>query len=638
MNYTHYIDSALINGSHYGRGGFASPMKELNEQTVLVENSRENKNDSYRQKTKYDDRVDRYYSTYDLGALLQNSDSYLEGKLDTNEDKDCYFFSYSQRKFYEKMGLGTQVTIRPENIPQGCNYDLIVYDMQGNQVGIAKDNGNGVKELTLPDWNGSDRYTIKVENHGGGNVDSETPYRIRIAEERYQKQEKADGGQEYTEELERLHREQYDSLPEDERYAGEKSVEELLEKEASGELLDRQEEAYLKIFANLHDYERASAQGRIRNILFPKMEAALENAGIHVHGKEFVIEMDIYGKVIITGDLSDEEKQKAAGVLEEQFADELWDCHMQASNYTTAEFNRINAYRDVSVFLRKSTGGQYSWKDISVDGNGKISGLPQKMCHLLNLQESNGRYEQLRDDILMLYDYGHIYEMDEFSDYKVRYEVVESDVKIGSEREPATDKNTLSISVADQQFAVSVEQTPSALAMGSGKITSDLETFRNAVNSINEPLTINWNAVVDPYGIFKGLAMAESRLKQLADPTASKNDEDMQKVAEEYAQGKLDILIEKKKAMQDSGMAKSYSEEYAEYKTAYDAYHLENGGNLTAAMEGDAKKAYHIYKNIIDGVSVPIEDAEFLMLYNGTMYSAARSEYVRKTDGLYYAM
>lgn len=635
MNYTHYINSALINRSHYGKGRFASHMKELNEQTVLVENSRENKNDSYRQKTKYDDRTDRCYSTYDLGILLQNSDSYLEGKLDTNEDADCYSFSYSQKNFYEKMGLGTEVTVRLENIPEGCNYDLIVYDMRGNQVGIAKDNGDGSRELTLPDWNESDRYTIKVKNHGGGNVNTETPYRIRITEERYQKQEKADGGQEYTDEIEKLHREQYDSLSEDERYTGAKSVEELLEKKASGELLDRPEEAYLKIFANLHDYERASAQGRIRNTLFPKMEEALGNAGIHVQGKEFIIEMDIYGKITIAGDLSDEEKQKAAGVLEEQFADELWDRHMQASDYATEEFNRINAYKELSGFLRKSTGGQYSWKDISVDGNGKISGLPQKMCQLLNSQESNGRYEQLRDDILMLYGYGRVHGMDELSDYKVRYEVEESDIKIESEKGPVTDKDIRSIIVAGQQFTV--EQMPSDSALGSGKITSDLESFRKAANSLNEPLTVNWNAVVDPYGIFKSLAMAESRLKQLADPTASKKDEDMEKIAEEYAQGKIDILIEKKKAMLDSG-AKSFGEEYAEYKTAYNAYHSESGGNLIAAMTGDAKKAYNIYKNIIDGVSVPIEDAEFLMLYNGTMYTAARSEYVRKTDELYNTM
>lgn len=412
----------LITRSHYGSKGFASPMKELNEQTVLVENC-ENKNDSYRQKTKYDDRTDSYFSTYDLGILLQNKDSYLEGKLDSNGDVDCYSFSYAQKGFYEKMGVGTEVTIRLENIPEGCDYDLTVYDAKGNQIGIAKDNSDGSKELTLPDWDGSDRYTIRVENHGGGNVDAKEPYRIRIMEEKYQKQEKAEGGQDCGDEIERLHREQYDSLSEEERYTGTESVEGLLEKKASGEILDKREEAYLKIFANLHDYERAAANGRMINTLFPKMQEALEKAGVDVQGKGYAIEMDIYGKITVTGDLSEEEKRKAAGVLEEQFSDELWDCHMQTSDYTTAEFNRLNAYREISGFLGKATGGRYSWNDISVDGNGKISGLPGKMCQLLNLQESNGRYEQLRDDILTLCDYGKLHGMEGLSGYKVRYEV-----------------------------------------------------------------------------------------------------------------------------------------------------------------------------------------------------------------------
>ncbi len=119
----------------------------------------------------------------------------------------------------------------------------------------------------------------------------------------------------------KLHREQYDFLPEDERYTGTESVEGLLEKKASGEILDGREENYLKIFANLHDYERATANGRLRNILFPKIQEALEKAGIDVQNKEYLIEMDIYGKITVTGELSEEEKRKAADVLEEQFAD-----------------------------------------------------------------------------------------------------------------------------------------------------------------------------------------------------------------------------------------------------------------------------------------------------------------------------
>ena len=55
------------------------------------------------------------------------------------------------------------------------------------------------------------------------------------------------------------------------------------------------------------------------------------------------------------------------------------------------------------------------------------------MCQLLNSQESNGRYEQLRDDILMLYDYGRVYGMDALSGYKVRYEVAGSNIKIADD-------------------------------------------------------------------------------------------------------------------------------------------------------------------------------------------------------------
>ena len=210
------------------------------------------------------------------------------------------------------------------------------------------------------------------------------------------------------------------------------------------------------------------------------------------------------------------------------------------------------------------------------------------------------------------------------------------DSKMKSEVKSGTNKDTISISIAGQQFAA--EQRSSDSEMGLAKITSDLDSFRSAVKSMNEDLAVNWEATVDPYGTFRSFAKAESRLKQLQDPTASKKDEDMERVADEYAKSKIAILIEKKKAMLDSGTAKSYSEEYAEYKIAYDAYHSQNGGNLTEKMSGDTKKAYNIYKNIIDGTSISIEDEEFLMLHNRTMYIGAKGEYIRKIDELYNAM
>lgn len=188
-------------------------------------------------------------------------------------------------------------------------------------------------------------------------------------------------------------------------------------------------------------------------------------------------------------------------------------------------------------------------------------------------------------------------------------------------------KNTISIYIGEQQFTA--EKTASDSKMGAAKITSDLDSFRSALKSMNEPLPVNWEATVDPYGTFRSMAKVESRLKQLTDPNASKNDADMERVAEEYAKSKIDELIAKKKAMLDSGTAKNYGEEYAEYKTAYDAYHSENGNSLIEMMTGDTKKAYNIYKNILDGATVSIKDEEFLMLHNRTMYIGAKGEYLR---------
>lgn len=414
--YHQFISSPLWEGKRYGKGQFYSPLKDMREQTVLVENSRENKNDSYRQRTKYDDKVDCYFSTSNLSSLLGNQDSYLEGKLDSAEDVDCYAFSYVQRALYDRMGISSKITIRLENLTEGCGCDLVVYDKDGNQIGIAGKNSDGSRELTLPEWDYNRDYVIRVENRNGEAADVEGTYRIRITEER--SQNKSQGQQVfdrtfredkagYEKEVDRLHEEQYRALPEEDRYQGDESVEEMLGRLALGERLTKQELEYLKIFANLHDYERAEAAGRFQSKLYPEIVGRLKQSGIELEGKVWEFEIDAYGKVTISGNLSEEEKKQAEKILEEEFADRLWDTYMQASDMDTERYRQISAYREVNRFLQKATGGRYQWEDIYKDtdnfGNVRIAGLPDKLCELLNSQESNGKYEQLRDDIYLLW-------------------------------------------------------------------------------------------------------------------------------------------------------------------------------------------------------------------------------------------
>lgn len=206
----------------------------------------------------------------------------------------------------------------------------------------------------------------------------------------------------------------------------------------------------------------------------------------------------------------------------------------------------------------------------------------------------------------------------------------ESDAKSGVNRD------NVSISAAGQQFYAERMETDTDMDLI--HIGSDLDEFRNAVCSMNEKLPVSWKAMVDPYNTITNMAKAEFRLKQLADLAASRKDEDIEKGAEAYAKEKIDALIEKKKAMIADGTAKTAAEEYEEYKTAYDAYHSENGSSLIEKMTGDTKKSYDIYKSIIDGAKISISDEKFLIFHNCTMYRAAKDEYIRKTEELYNRM
>ena len=81
---------------------------------------------------------------------------------------------------------------------------------------------------------------------------------------------------------------------------------------------------------------------------------------------------------------------------------------------------------------------------------------------------------------------------------------VESEVKTG------TNRDTVSISVAGQQFFA--EQMESATDMGLLHIGSDLDEFRNAVRSMNEKLPVSWKAKVDPYNTITNIAKIDKRV------------------------------------------------------------------------------------------------------------------------------
>lgn len=453
-HYVHYIGGGIVDSKIYETGNaaksFKSPMKELNEQTVLIENAKTNKNDSYHQHTKYDDQVDRYYSTYDIGTLLHNNESYLEGTIDSKYDVDYYSFSYPQKSFYSKMGISSEITISLES-KNSQAYNLVLYDLYGNQIGIATDDGHGNKQLTVPNWDCvTSDYVIRVENSNMTSDSGEGSYRIKITEtknrdtsssnvQHSQEIANADNSEEknaikqkyektYQSEIDKLHQMQFEALPEDEKYSGTDSVEELLNKMKKGEQLSVSEMAYVKIFANLSDYERAEKSNYIKNDFYAEIERIANEKGIELPDTSWKIEIDVSGTITINGDITEENKEQIKNMISENFADDMWEKYIQTADISNTQYRLVNAYYEVEQFIQKATNGQYSFDDIYVDDNGKITGLPEKMCKIMNSQEANAKYEEIRDNIYMLTDYKNQYGLEDILAFKAGYNISDSEV------------------------------------------------------------------------------------------------------------------------------------------------------------------------------------------------------------------
>jgi hypothetical protein len=89
----------------------------------------------------------------DLTNLI-NKTGYLKGRLSDVEDVDYYKFNIAEYRILsvasDKYNL--DITITLDHIPEGCDYDLVLYDSEGNQVGIGTDNGNGGETHRTGKW------------------------------------------------------------------------------------------------------------------------------------------------------------------------------------------------------------------------------------------------------------------------------------------------------------------------------------------------------------------------------------------------------------------------------------------------------------------------------------------------------
>lgn len=371
----------------------------------------------------------------DFGFLIRDETSSLKGKLSDGKDVDFYNFSIPYNRTIQNY---FNVEVRMD-LPKGCDYSLTLYDEYGNQVGKAQWDGEGRKTLSIPNWDtNTSKYCIKIENEKGEEVSPDDFYKISFHVSKNKEQEKTDAireafgalhnaysrkeenwreyldrynavlqetEQNYIKELEKLHKTQFESLPPEKQYRGNRTAEELLQDMAEGKALNDAELEYVKIFANLKDFEKAQQKAELKNEFSEEFVKELESRGISkndVEGMSVKIGSD--GTVTVEGIEDESVKGQVERLIEEKYGNSMYRYYVGIADSVTDLSS--NSYRyatdiqEVRRYLKGITGMDISLESLYFMPNGKIGGLPDKAANLINNGKDNAKIELIRDALV----------------------------------------------------------------------------------------------------------------------------------------------------------------------------------------------------------------------------------------------
>ena len=415
-----------------------SKLKDMGGSKVLTETN-DADNDVYRNaatKATMIAKVDRYsQGTFDVSLLIggNNANSYFTGKLYSATDVD-YFHVDTMSQIVNHR----PVIINME-MPERADYDLTVYDEAGNQVGIAVENEDGTKTLTIPcDWSNSHNFVIKVSQNGSeeyveGNYkltfsQGEMPQEDKDALERIKNAKLVEGDPKRRAELgaeikakndarnvaetEKLHQAQYDALPEELQYKGSVSVEELLEKEMQREPVTEAERAYIAIYGNQNDIYQVECQ-KMKQGLEQEFSAYLESLGLS--DKEFSIHLETGGKAEVSG-LDEAQKEQVENYIEshwEQFKNVYLTSSDECTEMTDQEYRIAGYMEECNRFLSNASGEKVSVDDLSIErkvtgwyiNSENIVGLPLVIASALNSADSTDKYHDYKQMIHSILNY-----------------------------------------------------------------------------------------------------------------------------------------------------------------------------------------------------------------------------------------
>ena len=439
------------------------------DKNIAVENSKVS-NDYFWKTNKYTDQ-DEFGRTLDLTALINKLDGYLKGSLSDTEDVDYYEFNITEYRAlsFAKDTYNRDITITLDHIPEGCDYEMVLYDEEGNQVGIGKENGNGGLSITIPNWNSDNRgYTVKVQAKNGSTVNPDAEYHLsfqttqadkshgayqKMAEVqkyagtvRKQMQEGLIDTEEmraikeirqkyktyYTEQMEKLHQEQAEAVMQGGAVPDDEQIHNLLEKKAAGKELTEQENALLNIFCTATELDSADASAKMNTTVKDRISADLQEVGIDISDSTFSIKIGADGQVSVDGINDNAMKQKIEDVLS-KYSDDLMDIYFSMDSEIQALSDKekylLQAAVDVEKFLYKATGGSVSLGDLSVE-NAMIHGLPKTLDDLLNNPGENLTYQDYASDIREILAYNRTQHKDIMSELNVQFVIADGTFQI----------------------------------------------------------------------------------------------------------------------------------------------------------------------------------------------------------------
>ena len=439
------------------------------DKNIAVENSKVS-NDYFWKTNKYTDQ-DVFGRTLDLTALINKPDGYLKGNLSDTQDVDYYKFNITEYRAlsFAKNTYNKDITITLDHIPEGCDYEMVLYDEEGSQVGIGKENGNGGLSITIPNWNSDNRgYTVKVQAKDGSMVNPDAEYHLsfqttqadkshgayqEMAEVqkyegtvRKQMQEGLTDTEEmraikeirqkykayYTEQMEKLHQEQAEEVMQGGAVPDDEQIHNLLEKKAAGKELTEQENALLNIFCTAAELDSANASAKMNTTVKDRIFADLQEAGIDISDSMFSIKIGADGQVSVDGINDNAMKQKIEDVLS-KYSDDLMDIYFSMDSEIQALSDKekylLQAAVDVEKFLYKATGGSVSLGDLSVE-NAMIHGLPKTLDDLLNNPGENLTYQDYASDIREILAYKRTQHKDIMSELNVQFVIADGTFQI----------------------------------------------------------------------------------------------------------------------------------------------------------------------------------------------------------------